>query len=125
MHAQMKYRTRLLFATRPLGHKTSKNLNSLLFWAIISSHLEVVNGHKVREEREDVLDLEERALVEDGHCLLDVILLRDDVLGDAQPQLTLQRLILFRLLCTLLGQLHIHLDQKNRKLKIIYGVLAT
>lgn len=37
--------------------------------------LEVINGDKVREEWQDVLNLDEFTLLQELHCLLDVILL--------------------------------------------------
>jgi len=43
--------------------------------------LEVINGDKIWEERQDVLNLDQFTLLQELHCLLDVILLPYDMFG--------------------------------------------
>ena len=53
----------------------------VLLEGVADGCLEVVDGDKVGEEGEDVLDLDGRALLQELHRQLDVVLLLDHVLG--------------------------------------------
>ena len=54
----------------------------VLLEGVADGCLEVVDGDKVGEEGEDVLDLDGRALLQELHCQLDVVLLLDHVFGN-------------------------------------------
>jgi len=58
----------------------------VLLEGVADGCLEVVDGDKVGEEGEDVLDLDGRALLQELHCQLDVVLLLDHMFSYLQPQ---------------------------------------
>ena len=53
----------------------------VLLEGVADGCLEVVDGDKVGEEGEDVLNLDGRTLLQELHCQFDVVLLLDHVLG--------------------------------------------
>ena len=69
----------------------------------------MIDCDKVREERQDVLDLEQVAAGQAVHGLLDVLLLLHDVTSNLQPQLLPQLLVILWQVRTRLGQVHVHL----------------
>ena len=68
-------------APRRLDHVLLQLVNVLgvLLEGVADSRLEVVDGDKVGEEGEDVLDLDRGALLQELHCQLDIVLLLDHV----------------------------------------------
>lgn len=73
----------------------------------------MVNGDKVREEWQDVFNLEQVAAGQTVHGFLHIFFLLHHVPGNLQPKFFPQLLVILGQVCTRLGQVYIYLLTVN------------
>eukprot|EP00051_Salpingoeca_urceolata_P002641 m.51758 g.51758 ORF g.51758 m.51758 type:complete len:516 (+) comp12246_c1_seq1:293-1840(+) len=80
--------------------------------------LKMVDGDKVWEKRQNVLDFQQVALLQNSHGLFDVALLLDHVPRDAEPELLAELLVVRRHVRVEPRQLQVNLERKVNSLLV-------